>query len=137
MAVLDEHVHLKYLQWEDTFNHTKPYQIFSTGFVKDTGLPATNYKTSHGPKELVRDLRGCEKSPLLDVNGFQVEFWEFQSVNCEDADEVKKKYIPQVTNLLRQRVSGADEVLIYDWKVCIILSGYNFSFPIAHVPRSD
>jgi hypothetical protein len=85
--------------------------------VSTTGLPATNFKTFLGPEEIIQDLRGIEREFSLDENGFQIEKYDFGAISYVNAEHVEYEYLPRVKDLLQKTVLGADEVILYNWKV--------------------
>jgi hypothetical protein len=96
------------------------------GAEGDTGhenLPNTNLvfrKTEH--TETIHDIRGRSAEQFtLDTNGFTyvrcpppalTRAWEYS-----DPKKIEDVFLPECEAILRREVEGADEVMIFDWKV--------------------
>jgi hypothetical protein len=88
----------------------------------DEKPPNTNLvfrKSEHA--ETIHDIRGSSDKFTLDTNGFAyiwcpppalTRAWEYS-----DPKKIENVFLPECEAILRKGVEGADEVVIFDWKV--------------------
>ncbi|RDW86107.1 uncharacterized protein DSM5745_02749 [Aspergillus mulundensis] len=121
----DVSAHLTYLQWQPSYSHTRPYR--NSQFIgrrrpnrkqqqADTNLV---FRVADHP-ETIRDVRGLPRFDL-DTNGFAytrcgppalTEAWMYS-----DPKKIENIFLPECEDILRREVEGADEVMIFDWKI--------------------
>ncbi|KAJ0421292.1 hypothetical protein BJY00DRAFT_300947 [Aspergillus carlsbadensis] len=142
----DAHTKLTYLEWQPSYTHTRPYRISEyvgrrrkgknkpkepsgEGEGDDEGKsnndkpPNTNLvfrKSEHA--ETIHDIRGCSLDQFThDTNGFAyircpppalTRAWEYA-----DPRKIEDVFLPECEAILRREVEGADEVVIFDWKI--------------------
>lgn len=105
---------LKFIKWNDIYRTEKPFQIFAN-------LPddATDKRLSNldweDKQKVVTDLRGSEGDYSLDANGFEVVQHKSKIDDFGDRELIEREYLPEVEELLRQRLDGVD-------KVCVVAS---------------
>ncbi|KAL2861947.1 hypothetical protein BJX68DRAFT_13871 [Aspergillus pseudodeflectus] len=131
---------LTYLEWQPSYTHTRPYRISEyvgrrrkgknkakqqqgdEGEGKNDKLPNTNlvFRTSEHA-ETIRDIRGSAEQFTLDTNGFAyircpppalTRAWEYA-----DPRKIESVFLPECEAILRREVEGADEVVVFDWKI--------------------
>ena len=106
-----------YLQWDDTFNSEKPYQIVSENIPELDRLARSNIVMMEGPEELIEDIRGRETTFGLDTNGFMVLKHIFPAIDYQRHQDVEEIYKPEVEKLLKRNVEGVDKVVFFNWRV--------------------
>ena len=115
---LDERAILVYLKWQELYETEKPYQLFSA--VTEQELPvrgATNLEWMKGDVEIIHDARGIISQFTLDKNGFAFCETPTSFRAFESTEQVEKKYLPEVENILRREVEGVDQVHFFDWRI--------------------
>ncbi|KAL4938265.1 hypothetical protein BDV06DRAFT_201213 [Aspergillus oleicola] len=124
----DVEARLTYLQWQPDYTETRPYRV--SQFVgrrkrkKKEPEKTTNlvFREADQP-ETIKDVRGLPAQPpiSLDGNGFAylqcpppalTEAYEYS-----DPWKIEKIFLPECEDILRSHVEGADEVIIFDWKI--------------------
>lgn len=117
--VLDEFTTLNYLKWNDLYRT-------ETAFQTSVPLPSSapdqrrhNLDFQPGEKQLIRDLRGCDEKPEIDVHGFQFykQKTDLQPEQYYDAEAIRDVYLPEFVRMLREKIDGADHIFVYDWRV--------------------
>lgn len=110
-AVNDVQVQLHYLKDDPLYETTKPLQIVPEW--RDTER-MTNVQLEPGPEETLRDVRGREENFSLDEHGFKYVYAPTTFKDWSSQPEIGKVHLPELENLLRKEVEGADEILFYD-----------------------
>ena len=124
---------LLYLQWDEKFLTEKPYQVF---VPLPDGIPEECQSNLHfalGEVEVVTDIRGREGDFTLDKNGFAVCQQNSKLENFTDAKEIERIYLPEVVELLKENVKDAEKIVIFDWRVRVLLS--SIECPIVFMPE--
>ena len=125
-------VPLKFLAWQDLYNHEKPFQIFIDIPPSAPDQRSSNlvFETVHVPLQDVRNLPDggggdTGKFFSLDGNGFVYRKHEMTGMLRDvgaffaeaDRETVERAYLPEVEKLLRGQIEGVDEVFFFDWRV--------------------
>lgn len=117
--VLDQFTTLNYLKWNDLYRT-------ETAFQTSVPLPSSapdqrrhNLDFQPGEKQLIRDLRGCDEKPEIDVHGFQFfkQKTDLKPEQYYDAEAIRDVYLPEFVRMLREKIDGADHIFVYDWRV--------------------
>lgn len=117
MDLKHERRHLMYLQWDEKFRKEKPYQIVSENIPELDHLARSNIKMAAGPEELITDIRGREETFSLDDNGFRIMKHQFSPINYQSNEDVENVYKSDVESLLKEKMSGVDKVVFFNWRV--------------------
>lgn len=107
----DVQVQLHYLKDDALYKNTKPLQIVPEW--RDTER-MTNVQLEAGPKETLHDVRGHEGNFSLDAHGFKYVYAPTTFKDWSSQPEIGRVHLPELENLLRKEVKGADEILFYD-----------------------
>ncbi|KAL4969859.1 uncharacterized protein BDV14DRAFT_163767 [Aspergillus stella-maris] len=125
----DVQARLTYLEWQPEYKATRPYKISQyVGRRKRKKQAGGSEKTTNlvfreAEPETIKDVRGLTGDPpfCLDRNGFAyvpcpppalTKAWEYS-----DPWRIQKIYLPECEDILKSQVEGADEVMIFDWKI--------------------
>ena len=114
----DEEARFHYIQWQDLYEHEKPFEILADIPKDSPDKRATNVVLREEAPELVHDVREDEASYELDKHGFAFremlsEFSEFDKRLLVEGD-----FLPNhVKPWLLDNVDGADRVEFFDWHV--------------------
>ncbi|KAL4784377.1 hypothetical protein BJX76DRAFT_347853 [Aspergillus varians] len=124
----DVEARLTYLQWQPSYMHTRPYRIGQ--FVgrrrpnkqRDKATNLVFCVADHA--ETIKDVRGLTENehPFnLDTNGFAYIRCTrpalTKSYEYSDPRKVENIFLPECKAILKREVEGADEIMIFDWKV--------------------
>jgi hypothetical protein len=115
----DELISLNYAMQLPIYEYEKPYQIVSE-FAGEH--KTTNLEFELAAPEVIQDVRGREHMYSLDSCGFQVIRYDpppGAPVDWPDKHAIESQYLPQVKQLLTEHVDGADEVFLFNWRVCM------------------
>lgn len=107
---------LTYLKWEDIYNKVKPYQVLMD---VPEGVPRSNPVFEEGPEELVQDVRGRENDFNLDDHGFTFRKHVLQTTDFTK-QTIEATYLNEVAQMLKRELSGANEVVCFNWQVGVI-----------------
>jgi hypothetical protein len=102
---------LKFIKWNDIYKTEKPFQIFANLPDDATDKRLSNLDWEDKSK-VVADLRGSESEYSLDANGFQVVQHKSAIDDFRDRELIERGYLPEVEELLRQRLDGVDKVRV-------------------------
>lgn len=123
----DVETRLTYLQWQPSYIHTRPYRIGQ--FVGRRRPNKQCEKTTNlvfcvaDHAETIRDIRGLTEDPPfnLDTNGFAYRKCPgpalTKAYDYSDPKKIENIFLPECEAILKSEVEGADEVMIFDWKV--------------------
>lgn len=123
----DVETRLTYLHWQPSYNQTRPYRIGQ--FAGRRRLNKQREKKTNlafcvaDHAETIRDVRGLiEDTPFnLDTNGFSYRRCPRPALTMaydySDPEKIKNIFLPECETILKREVEGADEVMIFDWKV--------------------
>lgn len=124
----DVQARLTYLQWQPSYTHTRPYRIgvFSGRRKRNADRDKTTDLVFHvaDHPETIRDIRGLIDAPPfdLDINGFAYKRCPPPAITkpyeYSDPQKINDIFLPECEAILKEHVNGADEVKIFDWKVC-------------------
>ena len=117
--VFDEFTTLNYLKWNDLY---RTEMAFQTSVPLPSSAPDQrrhNLDFQPGNKQLIRDLRGCDEEPKIDVHGFQFfnQKTDLKPEQYHDAGAIQDVYLPEFVRMIRENIEGADHVIVYDWRV--------------------
>ncbi len=125
----DVQAKLTYLQWQPSYTHTRPYRIGQFVGRRNPRDEKQREKTTNlvfkaaKHAETIRDIRGLTDGPAftLDANGFVYIKCPppalANAYDYSDPGKIENIFLPECENILRRHVEGADEVMIFDWKV--------------------
>jgi hypothetical protein len=99
----------KFIKWNDLYKTEKPFQIFANLPDDATDKRFSNLDWEDKPKT-VSDLRGRGAEYSLDANGFTVVKHQSHMSDFTDRGRIEREYLPEVEELLREKVGGADKV---------------------------
>ena len=116
----DQEANFEYIQWRDIYKTEKPFEIFIDlpPELKDT--QRTNLIFKPVANQTVQDARGREESFSLDANGFTWRKHQTKVKEFTDGDHIVNNYLPEMEELIKSQVDGADKVYIFDWRVSYI-----------------
>ncbi|CAI7565185.1 unnamed protein product [Penicillium glandicola] len=125
---MDVETKLKYLQWQTSYTHMRPYRIAQFGRKrKNNEQKLHNLVFQEGDAaETIRDIRGIieaeeNQSFSLETNGFVYRGYPpplFKNPkDFSDPDHIQKVFLPECEAILRNEIEGVDQVFIFDWKV--------------------
>lgn len=116
----DRQAVFNYLLWNPVYETEKPFQIFSDIPPESPDQRKDNLIFSPGPPETVHDVRNRGDHFTLDENGFEYIRHKTQvsDVDMYIKERVQNAYLPECARLLKSVLSGADEVHVFDWRVC-------------------
>lgn len=125
----DVQAKLTYLQWQPSYAHTRPYRIGQFVGRRNPRKEKQREKTTNlvfcaaEHAETIRDIRGLTDGPAftLDCNGFVYIKCSppalAKAYDYSDREKIENIFLPECEDILRRHVDGADEVIIFDWKV--------------------
>ena len=116
MASRDLEVSLSFLQWQDLYETEKPFQIFINIPEDAQDQRDTNLVFKRVPLT-VHDVRGISPNFTLDTNGFIYRHHTFKPTDFSHRPSVEQTYLPQIEQLLKTEVDGADRIFFFDWRV--------------------
>jgi hypothetical protein len=121
----NEKADIQFLKWQPLYESEKPFQLFLDIPPEAPDERRTNlvFETRTVP---IRNIRGEESRFSLDNNGFVYRKFEGFK-NLDSKDEVLNEYLPAVQRLLEREVEGAHKVLIFDWRVSVLVIGAVYS----------
>ena len=108
-----------YLVWDPIYHYEKPFQIFSDIPPDSFDQRKTNLRFEGAEPEQVHDVRGEEELYTLDRHGFQYVKHTSKLTDDElrDSRVVEDSYYRECEAVLRQKLEGVDQVLVFDWRV--------------------
>jgi hypothetical protein len=123
----DVETRLTYLQWQPSYAHTRPYKIGQFAGRRRPGQrreKTTNLVFCAAElMETIKDVRGFSgNSPFtLDTNGFAYRRCSRPALTkpyeYSDPKKIENVFLPECEAILKNAIEGADQVLIFDWKV--------------------
>lgn len=125
----DVQAKLTYLQWQPSYTHTRPYRIGQFVGRRNSRKEKHREKTTNlvfcaaEHAETIKDIRGLTDGPAftLDTNGFVYIKCPppalAKAYDYSDREKIENIFLPECEDILRRHVEGADEVIIFDWKV--------------------
>lgn len=113
----DTFAQLGFMKPLDLYKKEKPYWLFIGKPETAPEVDVTNVVTE--PVSVpVCDVRNREADYTLETQGFQFIKHDHTFQSFEDEQLLKQVYLPQVEKTIRDVISDAEKVLIYDWRVC-------------------
>ena len=106
----------KFLKWIPLYEEEKPFNIFIDIPHDAVDKRANNLVFEQHPIDF-QDIRGQETAFSLDDNGFTFVRHTTEFHNFEDRCAVEQTYLPEVEQLIRENVEGADKIHVFDWRV--------------------
>lgn len=132
---------VKFLKWQDLYRHEKPFELFVDLPKESQDQRRTNIVLEE-KDVLFQDVRGKHHDFDLDHHAFMFTLHRSSLTDYAIREEVEKIYLPEVENLIKSTVEGADKVTIFDWRVSInpydrveFLVSSCLSFAIASLSR--
>ena len=116
MAKSEIPVSLSFLQWQDLYEVEKPFQVFINIPEDAEDQRDTNLVFEH-VRLPVHDVRGCVTDFSLDTNGFIYRQHVTKATNVSTRQAVEQHYLPEVEQLLKREVEGADRIVFFDFRV--------------------
>jgi hypothetical protein len=110
---------LLYLKWQDLYKTEKPFEIFVNIPEGSADRRPTNLVFELGEKQKIRNIRGHENDFHLDTHGFKTCSRPICFDLWEDMNAVTSQYLPEIEQVLREEVEGADEIFVFDWQVSL------------------
>lgn len=112
----DVQVTLSFLQWQKLYEWEKPFQIFinipdDAEDQRDTNLVFKQIPIS------VYDIRGISTDFSLDTNAFIYRRHITKITDFTSRETVEQKYQPEIEQLLKHVVEGADRIFFFDWRL--------------------
>lgn len=112
----DAVVQLRFLEPLDKYQHEKPYRLF-VGKPDEADITNVSLETiSNIP---VHDVRGEEEKYELDEHGFQFVTYDPEFTAFHDEQQIEFQYLPQVKQMILEKVPYAEKVFVFDWRVWI------------------
>lgn len=108
-----EYTCFEYLEQLELYQHEKPFQFTNPGADLAKGQRASNLMWKARMPQRITDMRGQEETFDLDKHGFAVRKWPtaLSSDDFDQFDLVKHIYSPEIHNLIKNVVKGADYVI--------------------------
>jgi hypothetical protein len=128
---MDIETKLKYLEWQPSYTHTRPYRIAKFGRKRkndDQNKPYNLVFREGHNTEIIKDIRGMKEDErnsgfTLDANGFVYRRYPAplftNPKDFEAPDHIKNIFLPECEAILRNEIEGVDQVFIFDWKVSL------------------
>ncbi|CAG8081407.1 unnamed protein product [Penicillium nalgiovense] len=128
---MDIETKLKYLQWQSSYSHTRPYRVAQFGRKRKNNeqeKPHNLVFQDGDVAETIRDIRGStaagdNQSFTLETNGFVYgRYPSLLFTNPKDfgePDHIQNVFLPECEAILRNEIEGVERVFIFDWKVSI------------------
>ncbi|KAL4866188.1 hypothetical protein BDV12DRAFT_173246 [Aspergillus spectabilis] len=125
----DVETRLTYLQWQPSYTHTRPYRIAQLAGRRRPNKQRCEKTTNlvfrlADHAETIRDIRGSNEdlpSFNLDTNGFAYRKCPrpalTKAYDYSDPNKIENIFLPECEAILKSEVEGADEVIIFDWKI--------------------
>ncbi|OQO12597.1 hypothetical protein B0A48_02059 [Cryoendolithus antarcticus] len=107
----DTEVTLQYLAKDSLYDHIKPLQV-TPNFASTAHL--SNVRLTPGPSEVLHDVRDHFADLSLDTHGFQYVHAPTGFSTWTSQSDLTSSYLPELEHVLRDNVSGCDEILFYD-----------------------
>ncbi|KAK6428638.1 hypothetical protein LTR95_015215 [Oleoguttula sp. CCFEE 5521] len=107
----DIEVTLQYLAKDPLYDHIKPLQV-TPNFASTAHL--SNVRLTSGPPETLHDVRERFTDLSLDSHGFQYVHAPTDFSAWTSQSDLTTTYLPDMERVLRDNVSGCDEILFYD-----------------------
>jgi hypothetical protein len=106
---------IKFLKWQELYERERPFQILMDIPPEVEDQRHTNLVFEEMPVQ-VTDMREFKDELMLDTNGFMVSRLPgFDHIPSPEV--VEKEYIPAIKELVRKELPGADEIVVYNWRV--------------------
>ncbi|CAG8316607.1 unnamed protein product [Penicillium nalgiovense] len=128
---MDIKTKLKYLQWQSSYSHTRPYRVAQFGRKRKNNeqkKPHNLVFQDGDVAETIRDIRESTAAEdnqrfTLETNGFVYGRYPAPLfTNPKDfgePDHIQNVFLPECEAILRNEIEGVERVFIFDWKVSI------------------
>lgn len=124
MASRDFQVKLSFLQWQKLYEWEKPFQIFINIPEDAEDQRDTNLVFEQVPVA-VHDIRGLSEDFSLDANAFMYRQHATKITDFTSRETIEQEYLPEIEQLLKHVVEGADRIFFFDWRVSIGIRIYD------------
>lgn len=103
----------EYLRDVPLYHHEKPFSLVQPWPEALKERRTSNLVWERPAPELIIDIRGQESKYELDKHGFAVRHSPTKLSQCDfdDPDIIEHLYLPEISNLLKTTVEGADMVV--------------------------
>jgi hypothetical protein len=105
-----------YIEWDPLFEVEKPFELFVDIPPDVEDQRSTNIHFCETSTQ-ISDVRGQEDTLSLDENGFIYRSHITKITDFADPAVIEEQYIPEMEELLKMEVDGADKVFVFNWKV--------------------
>lgn len=110
---------LTFLKWDPLYEREKPFVYLSEVPKHSEDQRQSNF-VFHSVDIPITDVRGSEQKYGLDEHGFAYRKNKLQFSHFNDGEAIERDYLPAVEKFLLAEVEDADEVCIFDWRVCTL-----------------
>ena len=108
--------YLSFLHWQDIYEYEKPFQVF-IDIPKDAEDQRDTNLVFERVRLTINDVRGILADLSLDANGFMYRRHSMKITNFPSRKSVEQNYLPEIEELLKCEVEGADRIFFFDWRV--------------------
>jgi len=117
---MGQSVSLAYIDWDERQpRNSAPFQVYSTPTNASMPRGESNITFSAREPHVILNVRGREQEFHTDTHGFSfVKREPCNVLDWNDEESVTQTYYPWVTDLIRSEISGADEVYVFQHRVC-------------------
>ncbi|KAL4906958.1 hypothetical protein BDW74DRAFT_176555 [Aspergillus multicolor] len=121
----DVSAYLTYFEWQPSYSHTRPYRNSQFVGRRKPGKQRQQADTNlvfrvADQAEMIRDARELPEFDL-DTSGFTYRKCPPPALRkpwmYSDPRKIEDIFLPECEEILRTEVEGADEVIIFDWKI--------------------
>lgn len=106
-----------FIKWLPLYEHEKPFNIF-INLPKDAQDTRTNNLEFDVVDTNFVNVRGHESAFSLDDHGFEYVDLPHEFEDFGDRHAVENVYLPQLERYIRQRLPDAEEIAMFEWRVC-------------------
>ncbi|KAL8834254.1 MAG: hypothetical protein Q9170_003841 [Blastenia crenularia] len=107
---------LSFLQWQKLYESEKPFQIF-TNVPEDAEDQRDTNLVFEQLCLVVHDVRRLPAKFSLDANGFVYRQHVTKTTDFASRKTVEQSYLPEIEELLKREVEGADRIFFFDWRL--------------------
>jgi hypothetical protein len=139
---MDIETKLKYLEWQPSYNHTRPYRIAQFGRKRknqDENKPHNLVFREGDAAETIRDIRGINEGEkhhgfTLETNGFVYRRYPpllfANPKDFETPEHIQNVFLPNCEAILKNEIEEVDQVFIFDWKVGVSEGAWKSKFDL-------
>lgn len=112
--LLDESARFAYLEDIPLYQHEKPFNLLHPEAEQAVKQRTSNLAWKEQPPERITDMRGQEWTFELDKHGFALRNWPtvLSQRDFDEPDLIEHMYMPEIHNLFKATVPGADLVFV-------------------------